>query len=154
MLIQAEKPISARMDQWTRSLSKVALQSQICVKSRAIPLSGAVLNWLYKPTAGQDMRHQKGQIDCQITMQEGHNESSLACQCRYTVLECRLIVGDVHQDHVSNDRIKGIRGRRPSREIRLHVLNPEPVALFSAESILDEGFRWLDSCHARGNLHQ
>ena len=67
MLIQAEKPISARMDQWTRSLSKVALQSQICVKSRAIPLSGAVLNWLSKPTAGQDMRHQKGQIDCQIT---------------------------------------------------------------------------------------
>ena len=36
-----------------------------------------------------------------------------------------------------------------SREISLHVLNPEPVALFSAESIPDEGFRWLDSCHSR-----
>src|SRR5213082_2828182 len=82
-------------------------------------------------------------------MQQGHNESSLACQCRDTVLECRLIVGDVHQDHVSNDRIKEIRGWRPSREISLHVLNPQPLALFSMESIPDEGFRWLESCHSR-----
>jgi hypothetical protein len=46
-----------------KSCATVASMSQ----KQTISLSGAVLNWLYKPTAGQDMRHQKGQIDCQIT---------------------------------------------------------------------------------------
>src|SRR5437764_13383219 len=82
-------------------------------------------------------------------MQKGHNESSLAYQYRDTVLECRFIVGDVHEDHVRNDRIKGLRGRRPDREISLHVLNPQLVPLFSAEGVSDQGLCWLNSCHAR-----
>ena len=54
------------MDQWTRSLSKIAPQSRICAKSWTVLLSGAVLNWLVEPTAGQDMCRQQGQIDWQI----------------------------------------------------------------------------------------
>src|SRR2546430_13197574 len=58
------------MDQRTQSLSKVAPQSRIYVKSRTISLSGVALNWSHKPTAGQDMCHQRGHFDCQITYAE------------------------------------------------------------------------------------
>src|SRR5215472_9824716 len=80
-------------------------------------------------------------------MQKGYNEASLDCQCCDTILECRLKVGDIHQDHIRNGRIKGIRGRCPGREISLHVINSQPLALLSASSISVEGFRWLNTCH-------
>jgi|SRR5450755_2168515 len=65
MLIQAEKSISARMDQWAGNLSKVALQSRLCVKSRVLPYSDMALDWLVKPTTGQVMCHQRGHFEWQ-----------------------------------------------------------------------------------------
>src|SRR5260370_17245628 len=62
-----EKPTSVEMDQWTRSLSKGAPQSRLCVKSRTILHLDAALNWLSRPTAGQDICHWRGQNRCQIT---------------------------------------------------------------------------------------
>src|SRR5450759_23166 len=67
MLIQAEKSISARMDQWAGNLSKVALQSRLCVKSRVLPYSDMALDWLVKPTTGQVMCHQRGHFEWQTT---------------------------------------------------------------------------------------
>jgi hypothetical protein len=58
------------MDQWTRTLSKIAPQSHKCVKNWSILLSEMVLDWLYRPTAGHLMRQQPGHLDCQITQSE------------------------------------------------------------------------------------
>jgi len=55
------------MDQWTGTLSKIAPQSRLCVKSWTILYSDVALNWLGKPTAGKDMRHRSGHLDWQIT---------------------------------------------------------------------------------------
>src|SRR5450755_2284512 len=64
---RAKRRTSARMDQWTRSLSKVAPQSRICVKTWTLPYSGQAFDRLYRPTAGQDMRHQRGHFQWQTT---------------------------------------------------------------------------------------
>jgi hypothetical protein len=65
--ILSKRAVSPETGQEPRSLSKIAPQSRICVKSWTVLLSGAVLNWLVEPTAGQDMCRQRGQIDWQIT---------------------------------------------------------------------------------------
>src|SRR5450755_3810252 len=65
---RAKRRTSARMDQWTRSLSKVAPQSRICVKTWTLPYSGQAFDRLYRPTAGQDMRHQRGHFQWQTTL--------------------------------------------------------------------------------------
>jgi hypothetical protein len=58
------------MDQWTRSLSKGALQSRICVKTKMLPRSGVALNRLYKPNPGQDICRWRGQTNWQITVEK------------------------------------------------------------------------------------
>src|SRR5260370_35088227 len=55
------------MDQWTGTLSKIAPQSRLCVKSWTILYSDVALNWLGKAPAGQDMRQRSGHLDWQIT---------------------------------------------------------------------------------------
>src|SRR5450755_1256951 len=75
---RAKRRTSARMDQWTRSLSKVAPQSRICVKTWTLPYSGQAFDRLYRPTAGQDMRHQRGHFQWQTTQSDGHVQSAFA----------------------------------------------------------------------------
>ena len=76
IIVQAKRVISASMDQWTGTLSKIAPQSHLCVESWTIPYSDVALTWLGKPPAGQDMRQQSGHLDWQITQAYHSNASS------------------------------------------------------------------------------
>src|SRR5450755_2592442 len=77
--MQAKRVIFASMDQWTGTLSKMAPQSRLCVKSWTISYSDVALNGFGKPPAGQDMRQRSGHLHWQITktMWSAHEETMI-----------------------------------------------------------------------------